>query len=116
VKVSNQASDAPHFEPMLELILVLLQHRHRTPTSPPAARDLDARGRMVRKICSKTCRAIIALRKTIALCKTIVELVFGQIQGARGLDRFLLRELEKVDGQLTLMASATTSSSCSGRR
>ena len=33
-----------------------------------------------------------------ALRKTIVEPVFGQIKGARGLDRFRLRGLEKVNG------------------
>jgi hypothetical protein len=30
--------------------------------------------------------------------------VFGQIKGARGLDRFLLRGLEKVDREWTLIA------------
>jgi hypothetical protein len=31
--------------------------------------------------------------------------VFGQIKGARGLDRFLLRGLEKVNGEWALMAT-----------
>lgn len=39
------------------------------------------------------------------LRKTIVEPGFGQIKGARGLDRFRLRELEKVYGEWTLMAT-----------
>jgi hypothetical protein len=43
-------------------------------------------------------KAIYALRKII------VEPVFGQIKGARGLDRFLLRGLEKVDREWTLIA------------
>lgn len=64
----------------------------------PAPRDLDARGRMDRKLRSKAGQAIYALRKIIA------EPVFGQIKGARGLDRFQLRGLEKVDGEWTLMA------------
>jgi transposase len=135
VGVSNQASDAPHFEPMLERIMVNTgqlpgkliadagycstenietseqrgldayistsrqEHGKRPrPSRGPAARDLDARGRMDRKIRSKAGQAIYALRKTI------VEPVFGQIKGARGLDRFLLRGLEKVDGEWTLMA------------
>ena len=68
------------------------------PSRGPAPRDLDARGRMDRKIRSKAGQAIYALRKTIA------EPVFGQIKGARGLDCFLLRGLEKVDGEWTLMA------------
>ena len=37
--------------------------------------------------------------------KTIVEPVFGQIRGARGLDRFRLRGLEKVNGEWSLMAT-----------
>ena len=68
------------------------------PSRGPAQRDLDARGRMDRKLRSKAGQAIYALRKIIA------EPVFGQIKGARGLDRFLLRGLEKVDGEWTLMA------------
>jgi transposase len=68
------------------------------PSRGPAPRDLDARGRMDRKLRSKAGQAIYALRKIIA------EPVFGQIKGARSLDRFLLRGLEKVDGEWTLMA------------
>ena len=68
------------------------------PSRGPAPRDLDAQGRMDRKLRSKAGQAIYALRKTI------VEPVFGQIKEARGLDRFLLRGLEKVDGEWTLMA------------
>jgi len=68
------------------------------PSRGPAPRDLDARGRMDRKLRSKAGQAIYALRKIIA------EPVFGQIKGARGLDRFLLRGLEKVDGEWSLMA------------
>jgi transposase len=64
---------------------------------PP--KDLDARGRMNRKLRSKTGQAIYGLRKTI------VEPVFGQIKGARGLDRFRLRGLEKVNGEWALMAT-----------
>ena len=55
------------------------------PSRGPAPRDLDARGRMDRKLRSNAGLAIYALRKII------VEPVFGQIKGARGLDRFLLR-------------------------
>jgi transposase len=68
------------------------------PSRGPAPRDLDARGRMDRKLRSKAGQAIYALRKTI------VEPVFGQIKGARGLDCFLLRGLEKVNGEWALMA------------
>jgi transposase len=135
VGISNQASDSPHFEPMVERIVANTgqlpkkliadagycstdnieaseqrrldayvstsrqEHGKRPrPSRGPTPRDLDARGRMDRKIRSKAGQAIYALRKTI------VEPVFGQIKGARGLDRFLLRGLEKANGEWTLMA------------
>jgi hypothetical protein len=135
VGVSNQASDAPHLQPMVERIVANTgqlpekliadagycstanietseqrgldaylstsrqEHGKRPrPSRGPAPRDLDARGRMDRKLRSKAGQVIYALRKII------VEPVFGQIKGARGLDRFLLRGLEKVDREWTLMA------------
>jgi IS5 family transposase len=76
------------------------QHGQRSRPSrgrPPA--DLDARGRMDRKLRSNAGQTIYALRKTI------VEPVFGQIKGARGLDRFRLRGLEKVNEEWALMAT-----------
>jgi transposase len=76
------------------------QHGHRPrPSRGRAPRDLDARGRMDRKLRSVQGQAIYALRKTI------VEPVFGQIKGARGLDRFRLRGLEKVNGEWALIAT-----------
>jgi len=76
------------------------QHGHRTrPSRGPAPRDLDARGRMDRKLRSKAGQAVYALRKTI------IEPVFGQIKEARGLDRFRLRGLEMVNGEWALMAT-----------
>jgi len=135
VAVSNQASDAPHLDPMIVRIVANTgqlpekliadagycstanieaseqrgldayistsrqEHGKRPrPSRGPAPRDLDARGRMDRKIRSKAGQAIYALRKII------VEPVFGQIKGARGLDCFLLRGLKKVDGEWALMA------------
>ena len=50
------------------------------PLREPAPRVLDARGRMDRKIRSIAGQAVYALRKAI------VEQVFGQSKGARGLD------------------------------
>ena len=76
------------------------QHGQRPRPSrgkPPA--DLDARGRMDRKLRSKAGQAIYGLRKTI------VEPVFGQIKGSRGLNRFRLRGLEQVNGEWALMAT-----------
>jgi transposase len=76
------------------------QHGQRPrPSRGRAPRDLDARGRMERKLRSKAGQAIYALRKTV------VEPVFGQIKGARGLDRFRLRGLENVNGEWALMAT-----------
>ncbi len=54
---------------------------------------------MERKLRSVTGQTIYALRKPI------VEPVFGQIKGARGLDRFRLRGLEKVNGEWALIAT-----------
>ena len=76
------------------------QHGQRPrPSRGPTPRGLDARGRMDRKLRSVGGQAIYALRKTI------VEPVFGQIKGARGLDRFRLRGLKKVNGEWALMAT-----------
>jgi len=76
------------------------QHGQRPrPSRGRAPKNLDARGRMERKLRSKAGQAIYALRKTI------VEPVFGQIKGARGLDRFRLRGLENVNGEWALMAT-----------
>ena len=76
------------------------QHGQRPrPSRGRAPRGLDARGRMDRKLRSKAGQAIYALRKTI------VEPVFGQIKGARGLDRVRLRGLVKVNGEWALMAT-----------
>ncbi|MFM2158936.1 MAG: hypothetical protein RLZZ124_1410 [Cyanobacteriota bacterium] len=76
------------------------QHGQRPrPSRGRAPRGLNARGRMDRKLRSKAGQAIYALRKTI------VEPVFGQIKGARCLDRFRMRGLEKVNGEWALMAT-----------
>jgi transposase len=76
------------------------QHGHRPrPSRGRAPRSLDARGRMDRKLRSVAGHEIYSLRKTI------VEPVFGQIKGARGLDRFRLRGLEKVNGEWALIAT-----------
>ncbi len=72
---------------------------HGQPPPPifgPIPKDLDAKGRMARKLRKKEGREIYAKRKTI------VEPVFGQTKEGRGLRRFLLRGLEKVDGEWLL--------------
>jgi hypothetical protein len=75
---------------------------HGQPPPPkrgPLPRDADAKTRMARKLKSKKGSKIYAQRKTI------VEPVNGQIKEARGLRRFLLRGLEKVDGEWHLIAA-----------
>ncbi|QPN59303.1 transposase [Synechococcus sp. CBW1002] len=75
---------------------------HGKPPPPqrgPLPRDADARTRMARKIRSKKGSRIYAQRKAI------VEPVNGQIKEGRGLRRFLLRGLEKVDGEWHLIAA-----------
>lgn len=52
------------------------------------------------KLRTKVGEAIYALRKTA------VEPVFGQIKSSRGLDRFRLRGLERVNGEWSLMATS----------
>jgi hypothetical protein len=56
----------------------------------------EAVGKMARKLRKKEGREIYAKRKTI------VEPVFGQTKEARGLRRFLLRGLEKVNSEWTI--------------
>ncbi len=75
---------------------------HGQPPPPkrgPLPRDADAKTRMARKLRSKKGSAIYAQRKAI------VEPVNGQIKEARGLRRFLLRGLEKVNGEWHLIAA-----------
>ena len=72
---------------------------HGQPPPPiygPIPKDLDAKGRMARKLRKKEGQKIYARRKTI------VEPVFGQTKEGRGLRRFLLRGLEKVNGEWLL--------------
>ena len=75
---------------------------HGQPPPPqrgPLPRNADTKARMARKLRSKKGSRIYAQRKAI------VEPVNGQIKEARGLRRFLLRGLEKVDGEWHLIAA-----------
>jgi hypothetical protein len=76
---------------------------HGQPPPPkrgPLPRDADAKTRMARKLRLKKGAKIYAQRKAI------VEPVNGQIKEARGLRRFLLRGLEKVNGEWHLIAAS----------
>jgi transposase len=75
---------------------------HGQPLPPkrgPMPRDADVKARMARKLRSKAGSRIYAKRKAI------VEPVNGQIKETRGLRRFLLRGLEKVDAEWHLIAA-----------
>jgi Transposase DDE domain/Transposase domain (DUF772) len=67
------------------------------PDLPPEA--LTPKERMKRKLSTREGAAIYARRKCI------VEPVFGQIKDARGIRGFLLRGLEKVRGEFSLIAT-----------
>lgn len=71
---------------------------------PPVARgrppkDLSVADRMRRKLQTKRGRAVYARRKAI------VEPVFGQTKQGRGFRQFLLRGIEKVKGEWSLIAT-----------
>jgi transposase len=75
------------------------RQRHGQPPPPirgPLPKNTDEKGKMARKLRKKKGREIYAKRKTI------VEPVFGQMKECRGLRRFLLRSLEKVNGEWAL--------------
>ena len=77
-----------------------LPHGQPLPTKRgPLAKDADVKTRMARKLRSKKGSRIYAQRKAI------VEPVNGQIKEARGLRRFLLRGLEKLNGEWHLIAA-----------
>ncbi len=76
------------------------QKHHEGTPAPPAGRTTaaaTAKDQMRAKLRTAAGRALYALRKTI------VEPVFGQIKGARGIRRFLLRGLPKVRGEWRLI-------------
>jgi len=77
----------------------LLHGQPPPPRRGPMPRNADAKTRMARKLRSKKGSKIYAQRKVI------VEPVNGQIKEARGLRRFLLRGLEKVNGEWHLIAA-----------
>ena len=75
------------------------RQKHGQPPPPirgPLPKNIDEKGKMNRKLRKKKGREIYAKRKTI------VEPVFGQMKECRGLRRFLLRSLEKVNGEWAL--------------
>jgi transposase len=73
------------------------RQRHHAPAGTASATATTAKEAMAAKLRSAGGRALYALRKVI------VEPVFGQIKGARGFRRFLLRGLEKIRSEWSLV-------------
>jgi transposase len=72
------------------------EHREACPRGP-LPKDATRVDRMRRKLKTKAGKAVYAARKAI------VEPVFGQIKQARGFRQFLLRGIEKVRGEWSLV-------------
>ena len=72
------------------------EHREPCPKGP-LPKDATRVDRMRRKLKTKAGKAVYAARKAI------VEPVFGQIKQARGFRQFLLRGIEKVRGEWSLV-------------
>jgi transposase len=88
----------------IDLYIATGKVKHGAPV-PPAPRGripdaLPVKERMQRKLRTKAGHAVYRLRKAI------VEPVFGQMKGARGFTRFLLRGHVKVRGEWSLVATA----------
>jgi transposase len=73
------------------------RQRHRTPEAEASAAPETAKERMAAKVRTPAGRAVYARRKVI------VEPVFGQIKEGRGFRRFLLRGLQKIRGEWSLV-------------
>jgi len=76
------------------------QRRGEPPLPPPRGRPpghLTAKQKMARKLATRAGRAVYSRRKVIA------EPPFGQIKQARGLRQFLLRGIEKVRAEWSLI-------------
>ena len=85
----------------LDIDPYLATERHKHHAAPAAAgavaNGATAKERMRAKVQTALGRAVYGLRKGV------VEPVFGQIKGARGFRRFLLRGLAKVRGEWRLV-------------
>ena len=82
-----------------------IKHGERVPDAPRGRppTDLTAKEKMARKPRTKKGRTIYARRKRNVPPGTIVEPVFGQIKRCRGFMQFLLRGLDKMRGEWSLV-------------
>ncbi len=81
----------------LDPYMATQRQRHHGPAAAALEPPRTAQEAMQAKLRTAAGRALYALRKVI------VEPVFGQIKGARGFRRFLLRGLEKIRGEWRLV-------------
>ena len=81
----------------LEPYMATERQRHHAAAAAAAGTATTAKEAMTQKLRTGVGRALYALRKVI------VEPVFGQIKGVRGFRRFLLRGLEKIRGEWSLV-------------
>src|SRR5204862_273498 len=77
---------------------------HRHGTSSPTSAAWQKKGPLVKAMRTRLRRA--GRRSRYRLRKVTVEPVFGQIKGARGFRQFLLRGIEGVRGEWSLLAAA----------
>jgi transposase len=91
-------------EAKIDAYLAVARDKHHPRPGPcrrgPLPKGATRMDRMRRKLQTQAGRAIYAARKAI------VEPVFGQIKQARGFRQFLLRGLEKVQGEWALVCMA----------
>lgn len=75
------------------------KHHEKIPPAPKGRipKDLSPKQRMARKLRTKQGRETYSKRKGM------IEPVFGQIKGVRGFRQFLMRGLEKMQGEWTLV-------------
>jgi transposase len=87
--------------PIIDAYIATGKQKHGESRQPcprgPLPQDATRVERMKRKLQTKAGRRVYAARKTI------VEPVFGQIKQARGFRQFLLRGLDKVSGEWSLV-------------
>lgn len=93
------SQDEPHKEIEAWLATRKTKHNEPPPVAPrgPIPHGLTRIERMKRKLRTKAGRKVYARRKAI------VEPVFGQIKQARGIRQFLLRGLDKAQGEWALI-------------
>jgi len=77
---------------------------HRHGTASPTSAEWQKKGPLTRTMRARLRRA--GRRSRYRLRKVTVEPVFGQIKGARGFRQFLLRGLDGVRGEWSLLAAA----------